>query len=156
MIGWILGLGAGSVWVWKKHPDWLPKPLRPSARKNLALAAVTRTSNPTPSATAGLDPGMSSAEVAAANGLLQQSSDPDALYAMASDYSARDFVKTSEALIAKADALKLAQQHGASDDEIYAQMMAATGATNAAATDVSQVYSGGGEDLGEEVGQNLR
>ncbi len=135
----IIGAVAGAAWVYKKKPEILPKFLQPKdhAKKVAALGAVTATSAPTPSHMAGLDPNMSSTEVASANGLLQNSSDPAALYAMASDYSERGYNATARALISKADALSAAKKHGASDDEVFNQMMAASGggstATSAAA-----------------------
>lgn len=141
-----LGAALGGAYVYKKKPQYLPAFLQPKghAAKVAALGKVTATSNPTPSATAGLDPNMASAEVAAANGLLQNSVDPAALYAMASSYSEKGYNATARALIAKADALSKAKAHGADDDELFAQMMAATGATNDAATAVSTPYNPAG------------
>lgn len=139
-VPWILAaIGAG--YVYKKKPEWLPSAIRPksASRKIAALGAVSATSRPTPAPTAGLDPNMTSAEVAAANGLLAGSADAGAMYAMASDYSGRGYVKTAEALIQKADAVSAAKTHGADDEALYAQMMAATGsstATQAAASSV--------------------
>lgn len=141
---WIGG-ALGAAYVYKKKPQYLPHFLQPKdhAKKVAALGHVTATSNPTPAATAGLDPHMSTQEIAAANGLLQNSADPAALYQMASDYSEKGYVATAKALIAKADAVSAAQKHGASDEEIFQQMMAATGATNAAATAVPGVGAPG-------------
>lgn len=134
-VPWVLGL-AGAGYVYKKKPEWLPKALRPAAadKRIAALKAVKYTSAPTPSATAGLDPNMATAEVAAANGLLSAGTDAAAMYAMASDYSERGYVRTSEALIAKADAVSAAQKHGADDASLLAQMNAATTAGEAGAS----------------------
>ena len=134
-IPWIAGaLGVG--YVYKKKPEWLPKALRPAAadKRIAALKAVKATSSPTPAATAGMDPNMATAEVAAANGLLSGGTDASAMYAMASDYSEKGYVRTSEALIAKADAITAAQKHGADDAALLAQMNAATTAGEAGAS----------------------
>jgi hypothetical protein len=129
----IIGAVAGAAYVYKKKPEILPKFLQPKdhAKKVAALGAVTATSAPTPSALHGLDANMTSAEVASANGLLSNGTDPSALYAMASDYSERGHVETAKALIAKADAISAAKKHGADDDEVFKQMMAATTAGEA-------------------------
>lgn len=133
-IPWAIGL-AGAGYVYKKKPEWLPKALRPASadKKIAALHAVKASSTPTPSATAGMDANMATAEVAAANGLLSGGTDASAMYAMASDYSEKGYVKTSEALIAKADAITAAQKHGADDASLLAQMNAATTAGEAGA-----------------------
>lgn len=131
-IPWIAGaLGVG--YVYKKKPEWLPKAIRPASadKKIAALHAVKYTSAPTPAATAGMDPNMATAEVAAANGLLSGGTDASAMYAMASDYSEKNYHATSEALIAKADAITAAQKHGADDAALLAQMQAATTAGEA-------------------------
>jgi hypothetical protein len=132
-IPWAIGL-AGAGYVYKKKPEWLPKALRPAAadKRIAALHAVKHTSSPTPSATAGMDPNMATAEVAAANGLLSGGTDSAAMYAMASDYSEKGYTRTAEALIAKADAISAAQKHGADDASLLAQMNAATTAGEAA------------------------
>lgn len=127
-----LGLLGASAYVYKKKPQWIPAPLRPkSAKKDVALHQVVATSQPTPSIALtpdgppvlhGLDEGMTSSQVAAANGLLASAITPEPVYAMASDYSGLGFLKTSEALIAKADALAEAKKHGAEDHELQQQM----------------------------------
>jgi len=131
-IPWVLGL-AGAGYVYKKKPEWLPKAIRPAAadKRIAALSAVKATSVPTPASTAGMDPNMATAEVAAANGLLSGGTDASAMYQMASDYSEKGYVRTSEALIAKADAITAAQKHGADDAALLAQMNAATTAGEA-------------------------
>lgn len=131
-LAWI-GLAAAGAYVYKKKPEWIPAPLRPKHgdKKVAALTKVAIASQPTPSPTAGLDPNMTTAEVHAANGLLAGSTDASAMYAMASDYSARGYVRTSEALIQKADAVEAAKKHGADEGALYDQMMAASTAGQA-------------------------
>ncbi|MHB2027567.1 MAG: hypothetical protein ACYCPT_01965 [Acidimicrobiales bacterium] len=122
----IAGLGSGVWWMRKYEPSKLPKFLQPapSVMKAAAVQRVVATSVPTPVASAGLDPGMTSAQVQAANVLLAAGTDSAAMYQMASDYSALGYVNTAKALIAKADAITAAKSEGASDQEILSQMMA--------------------------------
>lgn len=140
---WIGGL-VGSAYVWKKKPEWIPAPLRPksAAKRIAALGRVTATSVPTPSHTAGLDPDMPMAEIAAANGLLATSTDSAACYQMASDYSEKGYKKTAEALIHKADALVSAKSHGADDDALYSQMIASSGGGSTATSVAAQNVPG--------------
>lgn len=154
----IIGAVAASAYVYKKKPEILPKFLQPKghANKVAALGAVTATSVPTPSAMAGLDANMSSAEVASANGLLQNGTDPSALYSMASDYSGKGYNATAKALIAKADALSAAKGHGASDDEVFNQMMAAGRGADAATATAPTVASSSAASSGSRFGNLLK
>lgn len=158
-LAWI-GLAAAGTYVYKKKPQWIPAALRPkSAQKNVALGRVTETTKSTPHPSAGMDPDMTSGQVAAANGMLTTGTDPAPLYQMASDYSALGFIKTSEALIAKADALAEARKHGAEDDELVAQMNAAVTASQAGGSIEAPSYGapgGGGAGLGAQMGQRLK
>ena len=154
-LAWI-GLAAAGAWVYKKKPEWIPAPIRPKHgdKKVAALANVQAASRPTPSPTAGLDPNMSSAEVHAANALLASGTDSAAMYSMASDYSSKGYVKTSEALIQKADAIETAKKHGADDQALQDQMMAAAnaGAAGGAAGTVTTTAPTG-TSLGEKLGK---
>ena len=131
-LAWI-GLAVGGAYVYKKKPEWIPAPIRPKHgdKKVAALANVQATSKPTPSPTAGLDQDMHSTEVHAANALLATGTDSASMYAMASDYSERGYVQTAEALIGKADAIEAAKKHGADDQALHDQMMAAANAGEA-------------------------
>lgn len=154
-VAWIALLGAGA-YVYKKKPQWIPAAIRPkSLQKDVALAKVAATTKSTPHAGAGMDPGMTSAQVAAANGMLTSATDPSPVYAMASDYSGLGFVKTSEALIAKAEALAEARKHGAEDDELLAQMRAASSHPSASAQQAfAQAAQEPGINPGEEFGSS--
>jgi hypothetical protein len=128
----LLGLGVGGFYVYKKHPEWLPAQLKPSAgNKAVALNKVVNASmNTTPHPTAGKDPGMTTAQVDAANQLIASSTDSKAMNALASDYSAKGLNNTATALITKANAVDAAKASQASDDELYKAMMTATDATH--------------------------
>jgi hypothetical protein len=130
----LIAAGLGGFYVYKKRPDLLPKALQPKA-KAVALDKVVQTSAAaTPHATAGMDPGMTTADVAAANQLLASSKDASAMNAMASSLSEAGHNNTAKALIAKADSLGAAKASGASDDDIYKAMMAAGNANQTVAS----------------------
>ncbi|MFI5302548.1 MAG: hypothetical protein ACHREM_31035 [Polyangiales bacterium] len=143
----LLAGGAGGIWwMRKKHPEKLPKFLQPkgmqaggaASAKAAAVQGVVNTSAPTPHPTAGLDPNMSTSDVASANQMLATATDANAVYAMASSYSEKNFVKTSQALIAKADALSHAKAAGASDAELLHSMMTAGPTANQVAEQARQ------------------
>lgn len=133
-IAFLIATAGGLFWLREKKPGLLPKFLQPKAiaaagpavAKQAAISNAVAASTPTPSPAVGLDPGMTTAQIAAANQALSSSTDADALYQMASQYSQENFVKTSQALIAKADAITQAKKQGASDNELFSQMMAQT------------------------------
>ena len=110
----LLAAGGYAVYEKKKNPNWNPL-ASITGQKSAALSKVAQTSTPTPASTAGLDPNMTSAQVAAANSLLAAGSDSAAMYSLASDYSNAGFVNTAKALIAKADAVSQAKTAGAAD-----------------------------------------
>lgn len=143
-----------GAYIYKKKPEWIPAPIRPKHgdKKVAALANVQATSRPTPAPTAGLDPNMSSAEVASANGLLGGGTDSAAMYAMASSYSEKGYVNTAEALIKKADAIETAKKHGADDDALQAQMNAAATAGEAGSGVAPSAPSGIGAAIGKLFG----
>ena len=70
----LLAAGGYAVYEKKKNPNWNPL-ASITGQKSAALSKVAQTSTPTPASTAGLDPNMTSAQVAAAQargGLLFQ------------------------------------------------------------------------------------
>lgn len=122
----ILALGGGGYYVYdkkKKNPNWSPLAAL-TGKKKAALEKVKATSTPTPAVTAGLDPNMTSGQVAQVNAALAGATDPAPVYAMASDLSSA-YPNSATALIAKADALQAAKASGASDSELLQNMLAA-------------------------------
>ena len=116
----LLALGGGGYYVYKKKkdPSWSPM-------KGHALGKVKKTSAAaTPSPTVGLDPGMTSEQVAAVNAALSSATDPAPVYALASQLS-DTAPNSAKALIAKADALSAAKAQGASDAQVLQAMMTA-------------------------------
>lgn len=132
----LLLVGIGGTWYLRKyHPTLLPAVLRPTTTpaQAAAVASVAQASVPTPSPTAGLDPGMSSVEVATANQALASSSDPNQLSELGAVYGMFGYVNTSKALLAKANAISVAMAAGAQAASVTAAATSSAGQAASAA-----------------------
>jgi hypothetical protein len=149
MIGYLL-IAATALGLWKRHenPHWTPfsTVFATPRQLNEALERVRFTSVPTPTPTAGLDPGMSSDQVQSINVTLSSETDIGKIHQEAATAKALGLENTSKALKAKADAVAAAKAKGATDTDVHKEQLAATAAQPSAAVTHAAGFEWGRRD----------